>query len=303
MWGCSVLTGPCSDDNTSSGTTDGKTYSIATLWNYARQYALAYNFFASAMNSEPANMFYMIAATVHDDLTASGAPYFDHCSAEDVAESGGTIAQSLTETNVGDQLNANKVSWVWYQGNYNTSVNSTCVDYVPQENPFQYFTTTQHSANLKDFTLSDFQTTLSDPSLPAVIWITPPPVASTHPGSGDMANGLQWLDNLVQTVQQSPAWSSTALIVLWDESGGWYDHVPPPQLPNSAGLGARVPVIVVSPFAKPGAISHQQMDLVSILRFIQGNWGLGTFTDPAQSAREQQSGDLCDLLTIPCSSP
>jgi hypothetical protein len=112
MWGCSVLTGPCSDDNTSSGTTDGKTYSIATLWNYARQYALAYNFFASAMNSEPANMFYMIAATVHDDLTASGAPYFDHCSAEDVAESGGTIAQPLTETNVGDQLNANKVSWV-----------------------------------------------------------------------------------------------------------------------------------------------------------------------------------------------
>jgi phospholipase C len=64
-----------------------------------------------------------------------------------------------------------------------------------------------------------------------------------------------------------------------------------------------VPVIVISPFAKPGAISHQQMDLVSILRFIQLNWGLGTFTDPVQSAREQQSGDLCDLLTIPCSSP
>jgi phospholipase C len=137
-------------DNTISGTTnDGKTYSIATLWNYAQQYTLADNFFASAMNSEPANMLYMVAATVHDDLTASGAPYYDHCSAEDVAESSGTIAQPLTETNVGDQLNANKVSWVWYQGNYNTSVNSACVDYVPQENPFQYFTTTQYSANLR----------------------------------------------------------------------------------------------------------------------------------------------------------
>ncbi|MEA2263288.1 MAG: phospholipase, partial [Acidobacteriaceae bacterium] len=291
-------------DNTISGTTkDGKTYSIATLWNYAQQFALADNFFASAMNSEPANMLYMIAATVHDDYTAGSAPYYDHCSAHDMAKDGGTIAQPLTETNVGDQLNANKVSWVWYQANFDTSVNRTCVDYVPQENPFQYFTTTQYAANLKDFVLTDFQTTLSDPALPAVIWITPAPVASMHPGGGDMANGLQWLDNLVQTVQKSPAWSSTALIVLWDESGGWYDHVPPPQLANTVGLGARVPVMVISPYAKSGAISHQQMDFVSILRFIQWNWGLGIFTDPAQSAREQQTGDLCDLLTIPCSSP
>jgi phospholipase C len=124
-----------------------------------------------------------------------------------------------------------------------------------------------------------------------------------HPGSGDMSNGIQWLDDLVNAAKNSPAWPSTALIVLWDESGGWYDHVPPPQLANSVGLGARVPVIVISPFANAGAISHQQMDLASIVRFIQWNWGLGSFTDPAQAAREQQTGDLCDLLTIPCSWP
>jgi phospholipase C len=291
-------------DNTVSGTTnDGKTYSMATIWSYAQQYALADNFFASAMNSEPANMLYMVAATVHDAYTAGSEPYYDHCSAHDVATSGGTIAQPLTETNVGDQLNANKVSWVWYQANFDTSVNSTCVNYVPQENPFQYFTSTEYSANLQDFALTDFQTTLSDPAMPSVIWITAAPVASMHPGGGDMSNGIQWLDNLVTSVQNSPAWSSTAIVVLWDESGGWYDHVPPPQLPNTVGLGARVPVIVISPYAKSGAISHQQMDFVSILRFIQWNWGLGVFTDPAQSAREQQTGDLCDLLTIPCSSP
>ena len=69
------------------------------------------------------------------------------------------------------------------------------------------------------------------------------------------------------------------------------------------GLGARVPVIMISPFAKAGTISHQQMDFVSILRFIQWNWGLGMFTAPAQAAREQQSGDLCDLLTSPCAAP
>jgi phospholipase C len=291
-------------DNTVSGTTnDGKTYGIATIWGYAQQYALADNFFASAMNSEPANMLYMVAATVHDAYTAGSEPYYDHCSTHDVATSGGTIAQPLTETNLGDQLNANKVPWVWYQVNFATSVNSTCDNYVPQENPFQYFTSTQYSANLQDFKLSDFQTTLGGSSLPAVAFITPAPVASMHPGGGDMANGIQWLDNLVQAVKNSPAWPSTALVILWDESGGWYDHVPPPQLPNTVGLGARVPVILISSYAKLGAISHQQMDFVSILRFIQWNWGLGMFTDPVQNAREQQTGDLCDLLTTPCSSP
>jgi phospholipase C len=203
-------------DSTVSGTTnDGKTYGIATIWGYAQQYALADNFFASAMNSEPANMLYMVAATVHDAYTAGSEPYYDRCSAHDIARSGGTIAQPLTETNLGDQLNANKISWVWYQGNFTTSVNGTCVDYVPQENPFQYFTTTQYSANLQDFKLSDFQTTLGNASLPAVIFITAAPVVSMHPGAGNMANGIQWLDNLVQTVKNSPAWSSTAIVILW----------------------------------------------------------------------------------------
>jgi phospholipase C len=80
-------------DNTVSGTgTDGESYGIATLWNYAQQYALADNFFASAMNSEPANMLYLVAATVHDDHTAGSLPYYDRCSAQTAATSGGSMA-------------------------------------------------------------------------------------------------------------------------------------------------------------------------------------------------------------------
>src|SRR6185312_2042688 len=109
--------------------------------------------------------------------------------------------------------------------------------------------------------------------------------------------------NIVEAIKKSSAWSSTAIVVLWDESGGWYDHVAPPQLANTQGLGARVPVIIISPLAKAGYISHQQMDFVSILRFIQFNWKLGVFSAPCQAAREQQSGALCDLLTAACSSP
>ncbi len=62
-------------------------------------------------------------------------------------------------------------------------------------------------------------------------------------------------------------------------------------------------MIVISPYAKANYVSHQQMDFVSVLRFIQWNWALGPFTDPSQAAREQQSGDLCDLLTTSCGSP
>ena len=124
-----------------------------------------------------------------------------------------------------------------------------------------------------------------------------------HPGSGNIANGIEWLDNFVQAVKGSSAWPNTAIIVFWDESGGWYYHVAPPQLSGSIGLGARVPVLVISPLAKAGYVSSQQMDFVSILRFIQWNWALGTFTDSGQAAREAQSGNICDLLTTTCGNP
>ncbi len=291
-------------DNTVFGTAkDGKVYGVTTLWDYAQQYVLSDNFFGSAMNTEPGQMLYMMAATIHDARTAGSLPHYDQCSAVEQAKSGGSIAVPLTETNIGDQMNAAKVSWAYAQGNYSTSVNGTCSNYIPQENPFQYFTSTQNSANLQDFSFSSFQNNLTDSALPSVMFITPGPSVGMHPGSGDAANGIEWLDTFLQMVKNSQVWPDTAIVVLWDESGGWYDHVPPPQLPNSQGLGMRVPVILISPFAKSGVVSHQQMDFVSITRFIQWNWGLGMFTEPAQNAREKQSGDICDLLTIPCSSP
>ncbi|MEO8725966.1 MAG: alkaline phosphatase family protein [Acidobacteriaceae bacterium] len=296
-------------DSSVMGTADdGKPFGINTLWGYAQQYTLSDNFYPSAMDSEPANILYMTAATVHDTLTANSYPALDKCSVIQQQQNGGTIAPALTTlTNIGDQMNANHVSWTWYMENFNNEQNSNCADYVPQENAFQYFANTANSANLLNFVPADFQTSLANGTLPSVLWITPAPIHSMHPGSGNVANGIEWLDNLVQSVKSSPAWPSTAIIVLWDESGGWYDHVPPPQLvlsvPDPPGLGARVPVILISPFAKAGVISHQQMDFVSILRFIQWNWGLGILTDPTQSAREMQTGDLCDLLTIPCASP
>jgi phospholipase C len=295
-------------DNTISGqATDGKTYGISTLWAYAQQYALADNLFSSAMNSEPADELYMVAATIHNSRTASALPYYDPCDAFQISSSGGvgTISVPLTETNVGDQLTANNVPWVFYQTSYANAQNGTCLDYVPQENPFQYFTSTQNSSHIQNFTMPVFKSALSNGTLPAVTWITPDGAHDMHPGPGNnILDGIEWLDQLVQAVQNSSEWQSTAIVVLFDEGGGWYDHVPPPQLVNTQGLGMRVPFIIISPFAKTNYISHQQMDFVSILRFIQWNWTLGEIPASAQATREQQSGDLCDLFVASaCGAP
>jgi phospholipase C len=293
-------------DNTISGLASDKTsWSLANLWSYAQQYALADNFFASAMNSEPAQEFYMVAATPFTLTTASSLPYYDPCSAVEQQKDGnaGHIAAPLTATTLGDQLTAAQITWGYYQSNYANSQSGTCTNYQPQEDPFQYFTSTQNSSHIQNFTLASLQSDLNNGSVPSVLWIQPDGQEDMHPGSGNVLDGVEFLSNVVQDVQNSTIWQNSAIIVLWDESGGWYDHVPPPQLATTEGLGARVPVLIISPYAKTNYISHQQMDFVSILRFIQWNWNLGELPTPAQSAREQQSGDLCDLLNSACGAP
>ena len=90
----------------------------------------------------------------------------------------------------------------------------------------------------------------------------------------------------IRAIQASPAWPSTAILLTWDESGGFYDHVPPPQVDES-GYGFRVPMIVISPLAKRGWIDHDVMDHTSILKFIADNWRL-----PALTAREARANNM-----------
>jgi phospholipase C len=80
---------------------------------------------------------------------------------------------------------------------------------------------------------------------------------------------------VVNAIGQSPAWKTTAIVIVWDDWGGWYDHVPPPGPLHYGGLGFRVPAIVVSPYSKVGYISHNNYEFGSILKFIEDNWQLG----------------------------
>jgi phospholipase C len=285
---------------------DSQRFGVNTIWGYAQQYALADNFFAAAMASEPSNMLYTTSASVGTGADPYGYPQLDACSAALYQQNkgiGATITPPLTYQNVGDQLSAAKITWTWFHEYFSNEQNGTCLHYVPQENVFQYFQSTANSANVQNFTPADFSSALAAGTVPSVMWVTASPGHSMHPGQGDIANGIEWLNNFVQSVKSSSEWANTAIIVVWDESGGWYDHVAPPQLSGTIGLGARVPVLVISPFAKTNYISSQQMDFVSILRFIQWNWALGQFTDTGQAAREGLSGNICDLLTSTCGNP
>jgi phospholipase C len=112
-------------------------------------------------------------------------------------------------------------------------------------------------------------------SLASVSWVIPDGVNSDHAGFAKTDTGPSWVASVVNAIGHSQYWNSTAIVIVWDDWGGWYDHVPPPQL-DYAGLGIRVPMIVVSPYAKAKYVSHTQYEFGSILKFIEGVWGLGS---------------------------
>ncbi len=261
----------------SMGYYDGSTAGVSLLWKWAQGYALADNFFASTMASAPTNVLYMVAAADNNNVNIV-LPAFGPCNGTE------HLVPPYTFTNVGDQLTQANYPWKWFHEHY-----GDCPNYVPQQNAFQYFTST-HTTGIAD--LTEFYTQLANGSLPAVSFINPAPWHTAHPGSGSVQTAFEWLDGLLTQIKSSSSWPNTAVIVTFDESGGWWDHVPPPAV-DDQGLGARVPMIVISPFAKPGYISHQQMDYVSILRFIQWNWGL-----PALNARNNQSNNMLDMFTF-----
>ena len=250
---------------------------VDTLWSLASSYALADNYFPSVMGTSPPNPLYLISASDNNN-PASLQPAFGPCNT--------TTSQSpaLTYKNLGDQLNSAKISWAWYQENYGQCGNG----YVVTHNPFQYFTSTNNSPNLQN--LAAFNAALASGTLPPISFVQPSDRDGGHAGSGTITESMNWLNNLVQQVKASPDWDSIAIVVIWNHSGGFWDHVSPPQV-DSQGLGARVPMLVISPFAKAGYVSHVQMDDVSILKFIHWNWNL-----PSLNAREDQDNDIKDMF-------
>jgi phospholipase C len=140
-------------------------------------------------------------------------------------------------------------------------------------------------------------TDINNGDLATVSWVIPDGKYSDHPSIND-GSGPSWVASIVNAIGSSPYWANTAIIITWDDWGGWYDHVAP-KIYNSYEYGFRVPLIVVSPYAKAGYVSHVTHDFGSILRFIETNFGLSLVAPTYADARADDLSDCFDFNQTP----
>lgn len=327
-----------SGDITPMGYYDGNT--VTALWNYAQRFAMSDNCFSTTMTPSspghinlvsglthgaiPQNLTLISGEVVVVDGTLIGDPdpAFDQCSVPPTVE--------LTGLNVGDLLNAKGITWGYFQGGFRdcslTHVGSDGLpvkDYSPHHQPFQYYNSTSNPNHLPpssvkeigyngqanhQYDLIDFWAAVKEHRIPAVSFLKPPAYQDGHPKYSDMLAFQTFLVETLNTLQNLPEWEHMAVMVICDDSGGWYDHVMPPIInqshvppdallgPGNAGnpplgtyqgrlaYGMRVPFLVISPFAKSNYIDHTVIDQSSILRFIEDNWSLGRIGDQSFDA-------------------
>jgi phospholipase C len=277
-------------------------------------------------------------------LVDDADPFWDVCS-----QAHNTVA--LTGRNVGDLLNESRIPWGWFQGGFTLSQDGTCssshpriaydlavgidpatdpdrlIDYVPHHNPFQYFASTANPRHLPPtsvatvghtdqanhlYDLSWFWRAAEAGKLPAVSFLKPANYQNGHPGQSDPLDEQVFIVETLNRLQRLPQWRSMAVMIAWDDSDGWYDHVMPPVVNTSAtpldfqcgaasdgpgarcGYGPRLPFLVISPFARENYVSGVLIDQTSMLRFIEDNWLDGErITD---ISFDNFAGSLEDLL-------
>jgi phospholipase C len=177
-----------------------------------------------------------------------------------------------------DELNAKTISWRYYSPSAGTiwnapnAIQHMCVPNAPPPNGTACTGSDWNNNVVLQYTqvLNDIQ----NGQLATVSWVIPDGKSSDHAESND-GSGPSWVASVVNSIGNSQYWDHTAIFILWDDWGGWYDHVAPP-IKNSYEFGFRVPLIVVSPYAKAAYVSHVTHDFGSILKYIEQNFGLGS---------------------------
>ena len=192
---------------------------------------------------------------------------------------------------LGDELDAAKLSWRFYTSKYTN----------PTSGYWSAYQAVKHVYNGPDWhkVITPQKRFLSDVAagkLASFTWVTPLCRDSDHLmcGGGD---GPSWVASLVNAVGESKFWDTTAIFVQWDDWGGLYDHVPPPHK-DYDGLGFRVPLMVISPYAKKNYVSHVQYETASVLRFAEDLFGLPSLAD-ADARATSPAGDCLDLAQKP----
>jgi len=219
-----------------------------------------------------------------------------------------------TAKTVGDTLSAKGVSWAWYAGGWNAALADGRRDakakreiiyhnapgspnFQPHHQPFNYYArfapgTADRAQHLKDG--AELLADIDAGRLPHVAFYKPQGRLNEHPSYTDIMSGDEHIAALLERLSKSPQWPRMAVIVTYDENGGFWDHVPPPSgegWGDRWGPGTRIPTIVVSPFAKKRYVDKTQYDTTSILKLITRRFGL----EPLPGVREG-AGDLTNAF-------
>jgi phospholipase C len=164
-------------------------------------------------------------------------------------------------------------------------------------NPLPYFDTVKQDGQEQNVApFEDFLTAARSGDLPAVSWITPAQAVSEHPPAL-VSTGQTYVTSVVNEIMKGPDWSSTAIFLTWDDWGGFYDHVVPPQVDQN-GYGLRVPGLVISPYARRGYIDHQVLSFDAYLKFIEDDFLKGQRLDPKTDGRPDPRPDVRERAKI-----
>jgi acid phosphatase len=321
------------------------------LWQLARQYTLADNFFMAAYGGSYLNHMWLVCActprmpdapaskrvtlneqgqlraTPKSPASAMDGPFefFDAPLTPDgytvntmqppyqpssvapaidpaYADPAGFSLPPQTMTTIGDTLSARKVDWAWYAGGFNAAqrdrsqISGGATHFQTHHQPFNYFQRFAPGSAARAHHLRDGADLLRDiekGSLPAVTFYKPQGTLNSHAGYANVLDGDRHLADIVARLQASPQWKHMAIIITYDENGGFWDHVAPPK-GDRWGPGARIPAIIISPFAKRGFVDHTTYDTTSILQFLTRRFDLA----PLPGVRTQ-FGDLSNAFAFP----
>jgi phospholipase C len=264
--------------NLTMGYYDGS--DLPLYYNLATNYVLAQRFFSSAWGSSDINHMYSVAARAPGPLAATGYDF----------------------STIFDRLQAAGVSWKFYVQNYDPTINfrnhdpaaakSAQLIWAPLLDFARFVDDPTLASHIVD--MSQYYTDLQNGTLPAVAYLAPSGL-SEHP-PGDITVGQSFGATTVTSLMRSSAWDSSVFVLSWDDWGGWYDHVAPPQV-DADGYGFRVPALIVSPYAKSGTIDNTTYDFTSVLKFIEDNWSLQPLT--ARDATANSISNALDLSKPP----
>ncbi|MDG6901267.1 MAG: alkaline phosphatase family protein [Nitrososphaerota archaeon] len=232
---------------------------IPYYWDYASQFVLMDNFYSSVMAPSLPNHLYLVAGQ-------SGGLTGDARGGMISFTSNLVYNSTFHFPSIVNQLNAKGISWKYYAGGYT---------FLNNWNPMPAFESIKSSQSMLSLIAdpSSFAPDVKAGKLASVSWLMPETdIDSEHPPY-NVSLGEHAVVSAINTVMQSPYWNSTAIFLTFDDYGGWYDHVPPPQV-DGYGYGFRVPCLVISPYARQGTIDHFQSDFASILKFVETLYSL-----------------------------